>query len=81
MAKNTVVVKQDEESPIPAEIMAQAIVDIAQAAKAISRCGLNRKAIVVLISHNSKLPQYTVELVLNNLEYLEETWLKPRKTA
>jgi hypothetical protein len=67
-------VKQDPEAPIAAEIMAQAIMDIAAAMEKIGRSGLKRKAIVALIHDTSGLRKGDIELVLNNLESLRATW-------
>jgi len=65
------------EPPIAAEIIATAIVDIAQAMKAINNTRLTRKAIVALIQDQSKLSKNTINIVLNNLNDLEKDWLKP----
>lgn len=67
---------QDKEKPIAADIMAQAIVDIAEAMQYLNRTRLNRRAVVTLIHEHSKIPRRDIEIVLNNLESLEETWLK-----
>jgi len=65
------------EPTIAAEIIATAIVDIAQAMKAINNTRLTRKAIVALIQDQSKLSKNTINIVLNNLNDLEKDWLKP----
>ncbi len=72
-------VKQDEENQIPVDIMAQAIVDIGAAMKKISASKLSRKAIVVLIQHDVKLGIGTIEAVLDSLDALSRTYLKPAK--
>lgn len=71
-------VTQDPESPVPVEIMAQSIMEIGAAVKRITRSRLNRKALVILVSHASKQPQYIVERVFDSLESLEKTFLKPK---
>lgn len=63
---------------VPAEIIATAITDIAAGMKALRNTRLSRKAIVALLHENSKVPRRTIEVVLNNLEELETTWLKPK---
>lgn len=73
------VIIQNPESPIPAEIIAQSIIDLAKAAKILSTTRLTRRAIVTLIHDNSCVGRRDIEMVLNNLEALEETWLKPIK--
>lgn len=74
-----IVQPQAPKPEVPADVIATAIVDIAKAAKAISESRLTRDAIVVLIHDRSGLPKKTINLVLNNLEELEETWLKPAR--
>ena len=67
---------QEEGQEIPAEIIAQSIVKIAKSMEAIGKTRLTRKAIVVLIHDQSKVSKRTIELVLNNLEAMEQVWLK-----
>lgn len=73
-----VTVKQDPENEIGAEIIAKSIVDIADAMKKINATRLSRRALVILISSNSKLPMSKVELVLNNLDALADIYLKKK---
>jgi hypothetical protein len=61
---------------IPAEEIAKAITEISSAMKALSTTRLTRKAIIVLIHDQSKLPKKTIDIVLNNLQDLERDWLK-----
>lgn len=68
-----------EEAPLGVEIMEKSILAIAEAMRAINRTRLTRKAIVVLIAAESKLGKGTIEVVLNNLDALEEIYLKPRE--
>jgi hypothetical protein len=62
----------------PVEVIADAIVSIGNAMRVLSSSRLQRRAIVALIHDNSKIPKRTIEFVLNNLETLEATWLKPK---
>lgn len=71
-------VKQDPEKPIPAELMAQAIVDIADAMKKLNASRLTRAAIVTLIKDKSGIDKNKIEIVLNNLDELERNWLKKK---
>lgn len=68
----------DDGSEVPAEIIAQSIVEIADAMKVLSRTRLSREAIITLIHARSKVGKRDIELVLNNLEALERIWLKPK---
>lgn len=72
-----VTVKLSEIDPEPVEVLAASILSISQAMTVIRQSRLNRKALVALIQHNSKLPMRTIEIVLNNLQDLERDWLKP----
>lgn len=67
---------QDPEHPIGAEIIAQSIVDIAEAMKKINETRLTRDAIVTLIHERSKISKRDINIVLNNLEQMESFWLK-----
>jgi hypothetical protein len=70
-------VKLDETKPEPVEIIAKAIVEISAAMKKINASRLKRRAVVTLIQAESGLGKGAIELVLNNLDLLEEIWLKP----
>ena len=71
-------VAQDSEKEIPAEIIASSIVEISKGMKKLNETRLTRRAIVTLIHENSKISRSAIEIVLNNLESLEQTWLKKR---
>ncbi len=51
-------------------VLAQSIVDMSRAAKRLADSGLNRKAIVILVSHSAILPARGVNAVLDSLETL-----------
>lgn len=72
-----ITVKQND-PPIPAEIMADAIINIARAMREINNSRLKRETIVALIADNSKVAKTTIRLVLNNLDDLEDLFLKPK---
>jgi hypothetical protein len=74
MAK-AVVVQKEGEREVPAQIIAQSIVRIADAAKVMFNSGLNEKAIVLLISDSSGVGRRDVALVLNHIYYLKTTYL------
>jgi hypothetical protein len=64
--------------PMPIEIIEQAIVDIAAGMKKLHSTRLTRKAIVTLLHASSGVNKGTIEIVLNNLELMEHTWLKKK---
>jgi hypothetical protein len=76
--KTTVTQPVPPKEPIAAEIIASSIVQISEAMQAINRSRLSRKALVVLIQAQSKVPRKGIEIVLNNLADLEKDWLKPK---
>lgn len=59
-----------------AEDIARAITMISNGMKALNESRLRPKAVLLLISHSAKVPQRTVENVLNALTSLEKTYLK-----
>ena len=75
--KKSVKVKQDEEKPVPKEVLAQAIVDIAAAGKRLAGAKLNRKAIVLLLSYSSGVNRTDVNAVLDSIADLEREYLRP----
>lgn len=77
MKKVTVI--QNPESEIPAEIMAEAIVEIAEAVKRLRSSRLNDKAILILLSKSSNQPQHVVKSVLDAAESMAKTYLKGTK--
>lgn len=60
--------------PIPAEIIASAIVKISEATTAMLRAGLKYETIVTLVHDNSKVAKRDIRLVLNNLSELKENF-------
>lgn len=79
MRKTAIIQPPPPAKEVPAEILATAIVQIAEAMRVINATRLTRKVIVALIHDRSKLPKKTIEIVLNNLDDLETEWLKPVK--
>jgi|TARA_R110000851_G_scaffold323403_1_gene490065 hypothetical protein len=59
-----------------AEEIVKAIEGISSAMQKLNSTRLSRKAIVVLIHSHSKVPKKTIEIVLNNLQVMDKTWLK-----
>ncbi len=67
------------DADIGAGVIAQSIVDIAKAMADLNATRLTRAAIVTLLKENSGVPKAQINIVLNNLESLETTWLKKSK--
>lgn len=86
MSKNAapavkIVQKPEPAEQIPAEVIASAIVELAQGMRKLNETRLKRDAIVTLIARSSNVARSTIEIVLNNLEDLERAWLKPAPAA
>ena len=71
-------VTQEPENEQPVAVIATAILEISAAMKKIQSSRLKREAIVALIHDRSKINKGVIELVLNNLDQLEETYLKKK---
>ena len=74
VAARGAIVEADE---TPADVVAANIVEISKAMSKLNDSRLKREAVVTLIHDSSKVSKKTIRLVLNNLEALETTWLKP----
>ena len=73
-------VLQSNEEPVPTEIIAQSIADIAAGMKKIEGGRLNRRALLLLISSASGVGKTEVEKVLNTMECLEFLYLKKKSS-
>jgi siroheme synthase len=71
-----VTVQQDPAKIVEPLVLAHAIVDIGKAMQRLATSGLNRKAVVLLVSHDSKVSQRDVIYVLDSLEHLAKTYCK-----
>lgn len=78
-ARNKITLRVNEENPEPVELIAQSIIDVADAFKKIDSGKLKRKTIVILIQDITKLPQRDIEAVLNAAAQLKERYLKDIK--
>ncbi len=77
----TVSIKTDEENPQPVELIAESILEIAEAFKKINSSRLNKKAIVLLLQDAigvSKINKREIELVLEYAPKLAEIFLKKK---
>lgn len=57
---------------VPTEIMAQAIVDVANAAKKLANSRLTKRAILVLLRDETNLPMRQIEIVLDAAANLDK---------
>lgn len=61
---------------VTGEEIAAALIQIQSGMRELMNTRLSRKAIVVLVHHQSKIPQKTIEIILNNLEDIAKDWMK-----
>ena len=76
MSAPRVVQKEGEE--VPVEVLASAITAIAAGMERVNKSRLTRRALVILLNAETKVPFYAIEKVLNGLDDLEKTYCKPR---
>jgi hypothetical protein len=69
------IVQAENQEAVPAKIIAQSIVKIADAAKAMYSSGLNEKAIVLLLSTASGVCKRDVQCVIAAMYHLKSTYL------
>lgn len=63
---------------VPVEIIAQSIEAISVGMKKLNATRLTRRALILLIAEHSKVNRGDVSRVLESLDTLERTWLKPK---
>jgi len=76
MSKQAVNVVQNPDKPVPAEIIANAILEISKAMKSLNDSRLKRRAIVTLLHDSCQVSRTDIINVLDGLEQLEKEWLK-----
>jgi hypothetical protein len=74
--RKTIKVEQDPDKPVETKVLAQAILDIGKAARALAASGLNQKAVVVLVAHDAKQPRYVVKQILESLSTLARSYTR-----
>lgn len=77
-AEKVIKIKRREIDPEPFEVLEHEILAIGEGMRRINATRVSRKAIVALIHANSGVAKRTIEVVIENLENLEENWLKPK---
>lgn len=78
---SVVKIKQQPDVPeVPVEIIAQSIETIAEGMKKLNSTRLTRRALVILLAEQSHVNRGDVIKVLDSLDQLEKTWLKPKES-
>jgi hypothetical protein len=66
----------ESDPPVGRAVLAQAIVDISKAATKLAASGINRRAIVILLSDSSGVGRHDVKAVLDGLETLAANYTR-----
>lgn len=70
-------VQQDEEKPVPQNILAQAIVDISASMKKLTaNGGLNYEAVVALVHDDTKIGKPAIRTVLHSIDTLAKRYCR-----
>lgn len=72
----TVTVKSNEENAEPLEVLAQAIIDVAEAFENINKSRLSRRAVILLLKDITKLSVADIDTVLNCAPLLKKYYIK-----
>lgn len=67
------------EPPTDIQAIEQALLEVAESMKRLGQTRLKKKLIITLIADDTRMGKTQVETVLNSLESIEETWLKPKE--
>ncbi|MGE5509897.1 MAG: hypothetical protein ACM31O_01445 [Bacteroidota bacterium] len=60
-------------------ILAESIIKLSAGVAALTRGGLNRKAVIALLHDHTKVSKRTIEQVLDGMESLQRTYCKASK--
>lgn len=69
-------IKQSEENPVNEDVLAEAIMNISAGMARLNASKINRKGILVLLSHSCKIPQTYIARVLDAIEDLKKDYCK-----
>lgn len=72
------VMPKPPEDPV---VLAEAIRRVSGGMKKLTRSGLNRDAVIVLLQHTTKVSRKMIERILNDLEMLERRFTTPQPVA
>lgn len=81
-SNQTVIVKSTEENPEPLELIAKAIIQVADAFKKIEAGPLKRKTVVLLLQDQTSLSQKAINSILDVAPKLADHYVKflPKST-
>lgn len=67
---------EQNDDVVESKVLAHAIVEISKAARKLSDSGLNKKAIVLLVSADARVSKSDASAVLDSLEDLAKTYCR-----
>lgn len=70
------IIQAKDQQEVPAEVIAQSLVEISDAAKKLANGRLKREAIVTLIKDKTGIHKTQINTVLDSLETLKHDWLR-----
>ncbi len=68
---------EQPEKPISKIVLAEAIVEIGKAAKALNKSGLNEDAVITLLARKTKVSRGEIGTILKGLRQLESWYCRP----
>lgn len=74
--KKIKIVQEKDKPEVPAEVIAQSLVEISNAARHLANGRLKRDAIVTLIKDKTGIPKTTINTIMDNIESLKTDWLR-----
>jgi hypothetical protein len=76
MVKERVKVINDKETPVPKEILAEAIVRISESMVKLHKSGLNEKAVIALVKDYTGYSKAMIKIVLDSLADLKRAYCR-----
>lgn len=67
-------ITNNEENPVEKEVLAEAIVRMSEGVNALSKSGINKKGIILLVHDHTKLPKREIESVIDSLAELKSLY-------
>lgn len=73
------IIKKDKDNPEPTEVIAKAIIEVAEAARKLNGSKLKRRAVVLLLKDmtGNSVSNRDIEMVLDCAAELDKRYIKP----
>ena len=76
MSKTKAAVPRPQPTPVDRQTLAEAIVRVSDGMRKLTGSGLNRKAIIVLLQHSTKVSNKQITAVLDGLDELAKEYTR-----